>query len=76
MCKNAFLAPETTILPLWLYLQRQKRIFSPWNDDFAVVIVLTAHASVLDVTLMRIYEVSQNFKFSLQKVLFSQYMCT
>ena len=43
----------------------QKLIFSLWNDDFAHVIVLTAHASVLDVTLMRIYEVAQNWKFSL-----------
>ena len=43
----------------------QKRIFSLWNDDFAHVIVLTARASVLDVTLMRIYEVAQNCKFSL-----------
>ena len=43
----------------------QKRIFSLWNDDFAHVIVITEHASVYDVTLMRIYEVAQNFKFSL-----------
>ena len=47
----------------------QKRIFSFWNDDVAHGIVRTAHASVLDVTLMRIYEVAQNYKFS-QKICF------
>ena len=46
----------------------QKRIFSLWNDDFAHVIVLTAHPSVLDITLMRIYEVAQNYKFSIENV--------
>ena len=39
------------------------------------MIVITAHASVLDVTLVRINEVAQNFKFSPKNALFSQYMC-
>ena len=52
----------------------QKRIFSLWNDNFAHVIVLTAHASVLDVTLMRIYEVAQNFKFHF-KMLYLANIC-
>ena len=52
----------------------QKRIFSLWSDDFAHVIVFTAHASLLNVTLMRIYEVSQNCKFSL-KMLYLANMC-
>ena len=29
------------------------------------MIVITVHSSVYDVTLMRIYEIAQNFKFSL-----------
>ena len=50
----------------------QKRIFSLSNDDFAHVI---GHASVLDVTLMRIYEVAQNCKLSTANALFSKYIC-